>query len=89
MENSIQGIHHITAIAGNAYEASDDSGSAAVNLAGTQGTGPIESKKLEASTADIATEFTNMIRFQRAYSASSKIVTTVDEMLQELSNMKN
>lgn len=79
----------LTAIAGNAYMASDDSGGAAINLAGTKGTGPIKSKELEASTADIATEFTNMIRFQRAYSASSKIITTVDQMLQELGNMKS
>ena len=43
---------------------------------------------LEGSTADLGTEFTNMIRFQRAYSASSKIITTVDDMLQELSNLK-
>lgn len=79
----------LTSIAGNAYLPSDLSGNVAVNLASTQGTGQINSKKLEASTADIATEFTNMIRFQRAYSASSKIITTVDQMLQELGNIKN
>lgn len=78
----------LTAIAGNAYQVSDDSGAVAMNTAGTEGTGEIASKKLEASTADIATEFTNMIRFQRAYSASSKIITTVDQMLQELGNIK-
>ena len=43
---------------------------------------------LEASNVDLAQEFTNMIRFQRAYSASSKIITTVDDMLQEVSNLK-
>jgi flagellar hook protein FlgE len=78
----------LTAIQGNAYVASDDSGNAVINPADTQGTGKIASKELEASNADLATEFTNMIRFQRAYSASSKIVTTVDQMLQELNDMK-
>ena len=50
--------------------------------------GSIQAYKLEASTADLAQEFTNMIRFQRAYSAASKIITTVDDMLQEVSNLK-
>ncbi|HWW65157.1 MAG TPA: flagellar hook protein FlgE [Sphingomonadaceae bacterium] len=78
----------LTAIQGNAYMASDDSGNALINPADTQGSGKIASRQLEASNADLATEFTNMIRFQRAYSASSKIVTTVDQMLQELNDMK-
>jgi flagellar hook protein FlgE len=55
---------------------------------GTIREGTIASNTLEASTVDLAQEFTNMIRFQRAYSAASKIVTTVDEMLQEVSNLK-
>jgi flagellar hook protein FlgE len=78
----------LTAIQGNAYVVSADSGNVAINPADTQGGGKIASKQLEASTADLATEFTNMIRFQRAYSASSKIVTTVDQMLQDLNDMK-
>ncbi|ONK25339.1 hypothetical protein BLX87_00075, partial [Bacillus sp. VT-16-64] len=40
------------------------------------------------STVDLASEFTNMIRFQRAYSAASKIITTADEMLREVSDLK-
>jgi flagellar hook protein FlgE len=67
---------------------SDDSGNALINPAGTQGSGKVDQGKLEGSTADLGTEFTNMIRFQRAYSASSKIITTVDQMLQELSDIK-
>lgn len=78
----------LTAVQGNAYRLSDTSGGAAINPAGGQGGGTIVSRQLETSTADLATEFTNMIRFQRAYSASSKIITTVDQMLQELSEMK-
>jgi flagellar hook protein FlgE len=78
----------LTAIQGNAYLVSDESGGAVINAAGSQGSGKIASRQLESSTADLAAEFTNMIRFQRAYSASSKIVTTVDQMLQELSEIK-
>ncbi|MFD0387000.1 flagellar basal body rod C-terminal domain-containing protein [Tistrella bauzanensis] len=43
---------------------------------------------MEASNVDLASEFTDMIITQRAYSASSKIITTVDEMLQELLSSK-
>ena len=48
----------------------------------------ISASTLEASTVDLASEFTNMIRFQRAYSAASKIITTADEMLREVSDLK-
>jgi flagellar hook protein FlgE len=44
---------------------------------------------LEASTVDLASEFTNLIITQRAYSASARIVTTADQMLQELEQIKN
>lgn len=73
---------------GNAFRASNDSGSVAINTAGNGGSGNIASGSLEASNVDLAGEFAEMIKTQRAYSASSKIVTTVDEMLQEASNLK-
>jgi len=75
-------------VTGNSYAISDQSGAFAINAPGDLGAGKISAFKLEASTADLAQEFTNMIRFQRAYSASSKIITTVDDMLQEVSNLK-
>jgi len=78
----------LTRLTGNAYAVSGLSGSAAVNRPGALGSGNISNSTLEASNVDLAQEFTNMIRFQRAYSASSKIITTVDDMLQELSNLK-
>lgn len=73
---------------GNAYAMSDLSGSFTINQPGEFGAGNIAASSLEASNVDLAQEFTNMIRFQRAYSASSKIITTVDDMLQEVSNLK-
>ena len=50
----------------------------------TGGAGQIKSKSLESSTVDLATEFTNLITTQRAYAASSKIVTTASTMLDQL-----
>ena len=55
--------------------------------AGTNGVGQISSNSLEQSTVDLATEFSNMIVTQRAYSAATKIITTADEMLDELTRM--
>lgn len=75
-------------VSGNAYIMSQDSGNVAINMPGALGAGTIKAASLEASNVDLAQEFSNMILFQRAYSASSKIITTVDEMLQEVSNLK-
>jgi flagellar hook protein FlgE len=72
---------------GNAYSPSDDSGSFALNEPGIGGSGRVVSSTLEASTVDLASEFTKLITTQRAYSASSKIITTANEMLQELTQM--
>ncbi|WP_404367649.1 flagellar hook protein FlgE [Sphingomonas sp. MMS24-J45] len=85
---SFQNPNGLTRLPGNAYGVSDLSGSVAINEPGSLGAGNISANTLEASTVDLAQEFTNMIRFQRAYSASSKIITTVDEMLQEIGNLK-
>ena len=78
----------LASLSGNAYELSNASGNVALNTPGLLGAGSISPETLESSTVDLATEFTNMIKFQRAYSASSKIVSTVDQMLQELGNLK-
>jgi flagellar hook protein FlgE len=78
----------LTRISGNAYLVSEQSGNVAINEPGTVGGGTLSASMLEASNVDLASEFSNMILFQRAYSASSKIITTVDDMLQEVSNLK-
>lgn len=78
----------LTRVSGNAYIMSQESGNFAINRPGALGAGSIAAGTLEASNVDLAQEFSNMILFQRAYSASSKIITTVDEMLQEVSNLK-
>lgn len=85
---TVQNPDGMTRLPGNNYALSDSSGNVAINSPGALGAGEIAASTLEASTVDLAQEFTNMIRFQRAYSASSKIITTVDEMLQEVSALK-
>ena len=72
---------------GNAYVATKQSGAANVNLANTGAAGGIASQSLEGSTVDLATEFTNLITTQRAYSASARIITTADQMLQQLEQL--
>lgn len=56
--------------------------------AGDGPTGTIESFAREESNVDIATELTTMIQTQRAYSSNAKVIQTVDEMLQETTNIK-
>lgn len=78
----------LTRVSGNAYTGNRSSGTMTMNAPGQLGAGKLLSNTLEASTVDLASEFTNMIRFQRAYSAASKIITTVDDMLREVSDLK-
>ena len=75
-------------VTGNAYIATKHSGAASVNLASTGGAGSITAQSLEGSTVDLATEFTNLITTQRAYSASARIITTADQMLQQLEQLQ-
>ena len=73
---------------GGAYQVTQQSGDPTIQMAGKGSAGTIESSALESSKVDLAAEFSNMIMTQRAYSASSKIITTADDMLDELINMK-
>ena len=76
------------AISGNAYTRTDESGAAAILEARTGGAGSIAGSSLETSTVDLAKEFTDLITTQRAYSAATRIITTSDEMLEELLRVK-
>ena len=80
--------NNLTEVSGNAYRVSQDSGTFNLKAPGTGGAGLIGASQLEASTVDLSHEFTSLITTQRAYSASSKIITTADEMLAELINIK-
>ncbi len=78
----------LTPVSGNAYTVSRDSGAYSLKTPGIGGTGKISPSTLEASTVDLSQEFTGLITTQRAYSAASKIITTADQMLQELLSIK-
>lgn len=78
----------LTPVSGNAYRVSQQSGTYNFKTPGAGGAGFISPSTLEASTVDLSSEFTGLITTQRAYSASSKIITTADQMLEELLNIK-
>ncbi len=65
-----------------------NSGDPQIGTASTGGRGSIAASYLEASNVDMAQEFTNMILAQRGFQASSRVITTSDEILQELVNLK-
>jgi flagellar hook protein FlgE len=73
---------------GNVFAETDDSGQAVVKVANTGGAGIIASASLESSTVDLADEFTKLIVTQRAFAANTRIITTADEMLDELIRAK-
>lgn len=74
---------------GNNYRASVNAGLPQVGTATQSGLGKISAGYLEQSNVDLSNEFTNMIITQRGFQANTKIVSTVDEMLNQLINMKN
>ncbi len=78
----------LKAVNGNAYRVTNESGTYSLKAPSTGGAGALAPSTLEASTVDLSTEFTGLITTQRAYSASSKIITTADQMLEELLNIK-
>ncbi|MGR3630506.1 MAG: flagellar basal body rod C-terminal domain-containing protein, partial [Limimaricola soesokkakensis] len=73
---------------GNAYVLSRNSGKFSLNQAGEGSAGGLTAGALESSNVEVAQELTDLISTQRAYSSNAKIVTTVDEMLQETTNLK-
>jgi flagellar hook protein FlgE len=78
----------LTAVGDNNFKVSWDSAAPVYGLANSGGRAKIKAGSLEASTVDIAREFTNLIIFQRAYQANSRVITTTDEISQETLNLK-
>jgi flagellar hook protein FlgE len=72
----------------NLWISTRESGTAAMGTAGSGGRGATTGGALEGSNVDLAGEFVSMIQHQRSFSANSKTITTADEMLQELINLK-
>ncbi len=72
----------------NLWAETVESGNVSVGLPQTAGRGEIASNSLEQSNVDIATEFVRMISAQRAYQANARMITTSDELLTEVVNLK-
>jgi flagellar hook protein FlgE len=71
----------------NTYTVTAGTATPVVGLPGTGGRGNIVGGSLEASTVDVATEFTNLIVYQRAYEANARVVSTADQLTQDTVNL--
>ncbi|MCX7965495.1 MAG: flagellar hook protein FlgE [Syntrophorhabdaceae bacterium] len=83
--NNPQGLHRE---GGNLFRETIDSGPAYTNAPGSGGLGKINPNSLEQSNVDLATEFVKMIIAQRGFQANARVITSTDEILQELMNLK-
>ncbi len=72
----------------SSFRVGDNSGAAAIGLAGVGGRGNLVSGALEMSNVDLAEEFTGLIIAQRGFQANSRVITSSDEILQDLVNLK-
>ena len=83
--NNVNGLEKV----GNSmYRTTVNSGLPQVGVAGTGGLGVINGGALEMSNVDLAQEFTSLVIAQRGFQANSRVITTSDELLQELVNLK-
>jgi flagellar hook protein FlgE len=70
------------------YSATVNSGNAQIGVAGQGGRGTLSGGTLEMSNVDLAAEFTNLIVAERGFQANSRVITTSDQILQDLVNLK-
>lgn len=74
----------LVSVGNNNFEVGAGTATPVVGTAGTGDRGSIEGGALESSTVDIAKEFTNLIVYQRAYQANSRVISTTDQIVQDL-----
>jgi len=79
-----QALEHAS---GNRFRANASSGAETVGTPGVDGFGSSTGGSVEMSNVDLATEFTNMIVAQRGFQANSRVISTGDQMLQDLVNL--
>jgi flagellar hook protein FlgE len=77
----------LDAVGNSLYSATSESGSPTIGYPGAS-QGNLITQALELSNVDLATEFVDLITIQNGYSANSRVITTIDEMMQELLNIK-
>jgi len=71
------------------YRTTSNSGVAQLGAAGSAGRGILQQGALEMSNVDLAQEFTNLVIAERGFQANSRVITTSDELLQDLVNLKH
>jgi flagellar hook protein FlgE len=77
----------LTPVNGDSFQVSQNSGTFTLEQPGTGGAGQIAASTLESSTVDLSSQLTALITSQSAYSASSKIITTANQMMHDLLNV--
>lgn len=78
----------LTKVGSSLFARSTNSGEPQVGTTGVGGRGTINPGTLEMSNVDLAEEFSNMVITQRGFQANSRVITTTDQMLEELTNLK-
>lgn len=73
----------LLAVGDNNFQVSGDTSAPAIGVPNSEGRGQIVGSALEASTVDIATEFTNLISYQNSYEAASRVISTASTILQQ------
>ena len=84
----VPNVNGLTVLSDQTFQVSPQSGPLFLWDAGDGPTGHVIGNALEGSATDVAAELTRLIQTQRAYSSNAKIIQTVDEMLQETTNLK-
>jgi flagellar hook protein FlgE len=84
---AIRNPDSLIAAGNNAFQLSSLTANPSIGTPGTGGRGTIQGGAVEASTVDIATEFTSLIVYQRAYEANAHVITTADTLSQDTINL--
>ena len=85
---SIANPESLVSVGQSNFEVGADTATPVIGAAGTGSRGTIQGGALESSTVDIAREFTNLIVYQRSYQANSRVISTLDEITQDLLSLK-
>ncbi len=82
-----QNPNGLKALSGNVYAETNESGNLLLREAGDDGVGTVVSGALEQSNVDLAQQLTDMIVAQRAYQSNTRVISTTDELLEQLNNL--
>ena len=85
---SISNPDSLVSVGNSNFEVGADTATPVLGTPSTGNRGTIEGGALESSTVDIATEFTNLIVYQRSYEANSKVISTMDQLTQDLLSIR-